>query len=467
MKQFLAATKAKVLQEGSAGPCAGIATDSRTLLPGRLFFALKGPNFDGHDFCEKVLQNGAWGVVVQNPNFKIQNTKQIQTSKSKAWIFQVPDTLRALGDVARWWRSQFDIPVVAITGSNGKTTTKEMTASIFAQKWRVLKTEGNFNNLIGLPLTLERLEKNHQAAVLELGMNDFGEIRRLTEISVPNVGVVTNVAAAHLEKLQTVEAVAKAKSELYEAMPKTAVAIYNAEDPWLSKSVQKFSGKKISFGMHPDCDVRFEHMECAGFDSMELKLTVQGKLLNAKLKTAGTHNVMNAMAACAAALGLGLPLTAMQKGLENFEPLKMRFEQIQLSNGVRLVNDAYNANPVSMLAAFKTVNRAKRAGRFIAVLGDMKELGEESARLHEEVGKSAVEQGVEKLFVLGEFSKHLAKGAMAAGLHQNEVTIAADAENIVAILEKEMRAGDVVLVKASRAMQLETIVEELKERFGI
>lgn len=462
MKQFLAATGAGVLQEGSSKPCAGFSTDSRTLKAGQLFFALKGPNFDGHDFCGKVLEAGAWGVVVQNLKFKSKNLKL-----GGGWIFQVPDALQALGDIARWWRSQFDIPVVAITGSNGKTTTKEMTASILAQKWNILKTEGNFNNLIGLPLTLERLSKNHQAAVLELGMNDFGEIRRLTEISAPKVGVVTNVAAAHLEKLHTVEAVARAKSELYETLPPAAAAVYNAEDPWLKQCVKKFRGRKIAFGMAEACEVRFEHMESAGFDSMDLKLSVSGKALKAQVKTAGTHNVMNAMAACAAALSLGLPLETMQKGLEDFRPLKMRLEQIQLGNGVRLVNDAYNANPVSMAAAFQTVNRGRRAGRFIAVLGDMKELGEDSARLHEELGRAAVSLGVEKLFVLGEFSNHVAKGALAAGLSPGDVKIATDAENAVASLEKEMRAGDVVLVKASRAMRLETIAEELKERFGI
>lgn len=459
VKQFLKSVGAKVLQKGTAEICAGISTDSRTIQSGQLFFALKGPNFDGARFCEEISKKNAWGIVVQNPTVKIRNPN--------TWIFQVADPLKALGDVARWWRSQFKIPIVAITGSNGKTTTKEMAASIFAQKWNVLKTEGNFNNLIGLPLTLSRLTAHHTAAVLEMGMNEVGEIRRLTEIAGPGVGVVTNAAAAHLEKLQTVEAVARAKCELYEMIPATAVAVYNAEDPWLAKLVQNFRGKKISFGMRPGCDVRFEHMECIGFDFMELKMTVQGTLLKTRLKTAGIHNVMNAMAACAAAIELGLPVDIMAAGLSNFEPVKMRFEQIQLANGVRLVNDAYNANPLSMAAAFKTVNRAKRAGRFIAVLGDMKELGERSPELHWEVGKNAVENGVEKLFVLGEFASHLAKGAREAGLKLGQIIEAKNPDEVADLLENEMIAGDIVLIKASRAMRLETIVEELKERFGI
>ncbi|OGQ48604.1 MAG: hypothetical protein A3H42_06775, partial [Deltaproteobacteria bacterium RIFCSPLOWO2_02_FULL_46_8] len=368
---------------------------------------------------------------------------------------------------AQWWRRRFDIPCVAITGSNGKTTTKEMTASILSTKWKTLKTEGNFNNLIGLPLMMNQLNKNHQAAVFEIGMNAFGEIQRLTEIADPTVGAVTNASAAHLEKLQTVESVARAKAELYKTMNPKGIAVYNAEDPFLSKQVQSFTGKKISFGMGSKCDVRFEHMESVGFDSMELKISVQGKLLKAKLKTTGIHNVMNAMTACAIAMGLDLPVEAMKKGLENFKPLKMRFEQLQLTNGVRLVNDAYNANPLSMEAAFRTVGSAKRGGRFIAVLGDMKELGEASEKLHKEVGRKAVEQGVSELFVIGEFAKSFAEGALQAGLPQESITIA---ENETALAQKIMpalKAGDVVLVKGSRAMHLETVVEILKERFGL
>ena len=375
--------------------------------------------------------------------------------------------MKALGDIAQWWRSQFSIPCVAITGSNGKTTTKEMIASITQAKWKTLKTDGNFNNLIGLPLTLNRLNKDHGIAVLEMGMNAVGEIERLTKIASPTVGIVTNAAAAHLEKLHTVEAVAKAKAELYEAMNPEGYAIYNAEDPWLSKLVKNFKGKKISFGMRGGCDILFEHMENFGFDSMELKLSVQGKLFQAKLKATGLHNVMNAMSACAVGVSLNLSHDLIQQGLENFTPLKMRLEQIQLDNGVRLVNDAYNANPVSMEAAFRTVGAARRAGRFIAVLGDMKELGEKSEELHQEVGHKAIQYGISKLFVIGDFAKHLADGAKKAGLATSSIYTADNEEQLVKKLESEIESGDIVLVKGSRAMHLENVVEALKERFGI
>ncbi|MBI4224693.1 MAG: UDP-N-acetylmuramoyl-tripeptide--D-alanyl-D-alanine ligase, partial [Deltaproteobacteria bacterium] len=360
VEKFVQATGAKIIQHGKPIPGYGVSTDTRTLQPGEIFFCLKGPHFDGHNFVDEAVKKNAWGIVTE------QVPGPWSLVPGPSWVFQVVDPLISLGDLARWWRSRFKIPCVAITGSNGKTTVKEMTAAILQQRWSTLKTEGNFNNLIGLPLTLNRLTDRHQAAVLEMGMNAAGEIRRLTEIANPTIGLVTNATAAHLEKLQTVEAVARAKAELYEAMNPKGCAIYNAEDAWMRKEVQKIKGRKISFGMQPDSDVRFEHMENIGFDSMELKLAVRQKIVKARLKTTGIHNVMNAMAACAAALELGFDPKEMQAGLESFVPLKMRFEQTQLVNGVRLINDAYNANPVSMEMAFKTVSRQPRAGRFLA-----------------------------------------------------------------------------------------------------
>lgn len=300
-----------------------------------------------------------------------------------------------------------------------------------------------------------------------MGMNAPGEIARLTEIAAPTVGVVTNAAAAHLEKLGTVEAVARAKGELYAALPPNAVAVYNAEDPWMQKEAQKFAGKKMAFGMRADCDVRFEHMENIGFDSMELKLAVREKIVQAALKTTGIHNVMNAMAACTAALALGIDIPAMQAGLESFVPLKMRFEVTQLANGVRLINDAYNANPASMETAFKTVARQPRAGRFLAVLGDMKELGEASADLHAQVGNKAVQNGAGPLFLIGEYAAAVAKGARETGLDEKKTMIFEEEDALVAALEQQMKSGDIILIKASRVMQLERIAEALKEKHGI
>lgn len=457
-QDFIKATGAVILQKGSEHFCEGISTDSRFLKNGDLFFALKGPHFDGHHFLNGVFQKGGWGVVVE---------RETVLPKEKGWIFQVPDVLKALGDATAWWRRQFNIPMVAITGSNGKTTTKEMLAAILATRFEILKTEGNFNNLIGLPLTLSRLNAAHQAAVLEMGMNSPGEIARLTEIAAPTVGVITNAAAAHLEKLGNVEAVAKAKCELFDNLAPDGTAIFAGEDPYLAPLAAKFLGKKLSFGIDGDCDVTFLHMEGNGFEAMVLTFNLCGEIIKAKVGTAGIHNVLNAMAAATAAKVLGFSRQEIVAGLEKFEPVKMRFQQLQLANGVRLVNDAYNANPVSMEAAFKTVGRAQRAGRFIAVLGDMKELGESSAKLHEEVGEKAVENGVDRFFLIGEYAASISKGAQRKGLDPKWITVGKSQEELAALITEEIETGDVVLVKASRGMELEKVVDILKEKFDV
>ena len=459
---FMTSSGAQMMAEGVKRPACGIATDTRTLKKGELFFALQGPHFDGHAFCEQAIEKGAWGVVVS----RTRVPEYQSTGVSPPWIFQVKDTLQALGDLAGWWRRQMPAQCVAITGSNGKTTTKEMLASMVATRLSTLKTEGNFNNLIGLPLTLSRLEKKHEVAILEMGMNAPGEIARLTQIAAPQVGIITNAAAAHLEKLHTVEEVAKAKAELFAAMDAQGTAVFNVEDPCIRPLGEKFPGKKISFGMRKEALIRFEHMEQEDLSGMELKFSIGKERLKARLCVAGLHNVMNALAAAGGAFALGLSPAEIEKGLENFKPLKMRFEQVQLGNGVRLVNDAYNANPLSMEAAFRTVGAGRRSGRFIAVLGDMKELGEQSQTLHAQVGQKGVEAGIDRFFLIGEFAPHFAQGILAAGLPQDNVRIFDQVDSLVAALEKEMKAGDVVLVKASRAMQLERIVDALKYKFG-
>ncbi|MDO8493987.1 MAG: UDP-N-acetylmuramoyl-tripeptide--D-alanyl-D-alanine ligase [Deltaproteobacteria bacterium] len=458
-EEFVKATGAKILREKS-GECCGIENDTRRLQGGELYFAITGPHFDGHTFCADAVKKGAWGLVVEKEVPIAEDSPPIA-------LFQVPDTVKAMGDIAAWWRRQFAIPVVAITGSNGKTTTKEMIAAILSEKWNLLKTPGNFNNLIGLPLTLNHLTKNHQAVVLEMGMNAFGEIKRLTEIAAPTVGIITNVTACHLEQLQTIDAVAAAKGELFAAMGKSGIAIVNGDDPQIQKQTKKFFGRRLTFGMSPECDVHFEHMEMRGWESMDLVFSVKGKQLKAHVQAVGIHNVMNALGACAVALSLGCSNDQMAAGLEKFSPLKMRLEQVQLANGVRLVNDAYNANPLSMEAAFRTVSSAKRKGRFLAVLGDMKELGKEASLLHQQVGKAAAKNGVGRLFLTGEFADKIAEGAITGGLVKNKITISQELDELISVIVDEVKAGDVILVKASRAMRLERIVDELKERFGI
>ncbi|EFK96669.1 UDP-N-acetylmuramoylalanyl-D-glutamyl-2, 6-diaminopimelate--D-alanyl-D-alanyl ligase [sediment metagenome] len=339
-----------------------------------------------------------------------------------------------------------------------------MIAAIASVRGPVLKTEGNFNNLIGLPLTVFRWETEHNTAILEMGMSAKGEIRALAQIARPDIGVITNITAAHLEKLESVEGVAMAKGELFEVMDGKGVSIVNDEDMWVKKLGGKYGGKIITFGMQNTSDVQFRHMESTNLMSTDLTLSVMGKEKKICLPLPGTHNVMNALAAIAAGVALKVDVDDMLGRIVNFRPMAMRFERVQLSNGVCMVNDSYNANPQSMKAAFRTVGAVKRAGRFVAVLGDMLELGEQSSKLHHEVGRAAAELGVEDLFIFGNFANDMATGAREGGI--KNITICNDIELLKEKVEKQLKAGDVLLVKGSRGMKMERIVEYLKHVIG-
>lgn len=456
LDDLLRVTKGKLLNEGSCRDFTGISIDSRTIKPGEVFVSIKGAHFDGRDFINEAVSKGAPAIVTTSLPNEIKQVNAIQ----------VNDTVEVLGNLASWWRDRFDVPCVAITGSNGKSTTKEMIAAIASARGNVLKTEGNYNNLIGLPLTVFRWEMEHDVAILEMGMNAKGEIKRLTQVSRPDIGLITNITAAHLEKLESVDGVAAAKGELFDAMSTKSMAIINDEDPWVKKLGAKFKGPKISFGMQNTSDVQFLNMESKGFEDTTLKFAIRGKEYKTKLPLPGTHNVMNAMAAMATGLALKIEVEEMMERIMIFKPMAMRFERVQLANGVCLVNDSYNANPQSMRAAFRTVGAAKRAGRFIAALGDMLELGEQSAKLHEEVGEAVVESGVKALFVFGDLSKEIARGAKKKGLSESQIHEYKDIDALSKALEKDIRAGDVLLIKGSRGMRMERIVEYLKHNIG-
>jgi UDP-N-acetylmuramoyl-tripeptide--D-alanyl-D-alanine ligase len=456
LNDILKATGGQLIQSASRTVFDGIGIDTRTIREGEVFVAIKGTHFDGHDFVGEAVKKGTPILVVASPTPLPQGVS----------VIEVQDTVRALGDLASWWRAQWKAPCIAITGSNGKSTTKEMVAAIASVRGRVLKTEGNFNNLIGLPLTIFRWEKDHDIAVLEMGMNAKGEIRRLTQIARPEIGLITNITAAHLEKLHTVEGVAEAKGELFEAMAGRGVAVINDEDLWVKKLGARYGGPTISFGMQNTSDVQFRHMESTNLSGTDLTLSVLGQERTVRLPLPGTHNVMNAMAAVAVGVALAIDVDEMMVRLTEFHPMAMRFERVQLANGVCLVNDSYNANPQSMKAAFRTVGSTKRAGRFIAVLGDMLELGEQSGALHREVGKAAAEAGIEHLYLFGDFTHDVVKGVNGTGFNPSHIHEYRDIEALQKEIEKDIRAGDVVLVKGSRGMRMERIVEYLKHNIG-
>ncbi len=436
------ATGATLADSGSAAlSLSEVCTDSRRVSDGCLFVALRGPNHDAHDYVAQAFAGGAAGALVE----------RVPDGVDPARCFLVGDCLRALGDLAHWSReANPQLRVVAITGSNGKTTTKEMVAAICELATggaadAVLKTAGNQNNLIGLPLTLLRMRGSESIAVLEMGMNQRGEIARLAEIARPDFGVITNVGAAHLEGLGSIEGVAAAKGELFAGMQDTTTIAVNADDARVVALAERFSGAKVTFGS--GAEVRADGIADKGIDGIDLRLHIGDSSAALRLHFSGLHNVHNALAAAALGHAMGLPLSTIAAGLEAARPPAMRMQMIALANGVTLINDSYNANPESMIAGIRAA--AASGARSWAVLGEMRELGDHSARLHREVGAEAARAGIDFLVAVGAQGDETAAGARDAGgscaIHE-----CADASAAAELVRSQWRDGDVVLVKGSR-----------------
>jgi len=418
----------------------GVSTDTRSLSGGELFIALRGPNFDGHDYVSQAMEKGAVAVMVDH-EMDLAIPQLI-----------VSDTRLAMGELARAWRQKFNIPVLAVTGSNGKTTVKEMLASIMSGLGEVHATKGNLNNDIGVPLTLFKLGGQHQSAVIEMGANHPGEIAYLVSIAKPDVAIITNAADAHLEGFGSLEGVAKAKGEIYTGLSSDGIAIVNADDRFaalwrdLIKPRQKFE-----FGLENDCDV-----------SAEFKPTVNGnetivktnkKEIKISLPLLGKHNVMNALAATAAALAANVAPDIIKQGLENMQAVPGRLQAKHGVHGSRVIDDTYNANPASVKAAIGVLQGF--AGDHFLALGDMGELGRGEEELHRQVGQEARQQGVDRLYTLGELAKYAA--------HEfGEHAYSFDAhESMVAALNKDLHKEATLLVKGSRRMHMERVVEAL------
>jgi UDP-N-acetylmuramoyl-tripeptide--D-alanyl-D-alanine ligase len=439
------------------GSVSGVSTDSRTAAPEDVFIALKGDRFDGHDFVHAVAARGVRAFIVE------QSWLFGHEAPKNSCTIAVADTLRALGDLSAFHRSRFSLPVIGITGSNGKTTTKEMLASILAARGMGLKTGGNLNNLIGLPKMLLKLNSEHKWAVLEMGMSELGEIDRLAEIAKPDIGVITNALPAHLETLGTVETVARAKGELFLRLDKGETAIFNADDPLISLCPSRAGVVRLSFGLG-NADVRAENIKNLGKMGQTFNLRLPDSELPVTLRAFGVHNVYNALAASAAAFALGMDSGEIRAGLEAFSPFDKRFSLEEI-DGIVLIDDSYNANPGSMKAALLTLRDIKKECRAIAVLGDMLELGDSSVAAHEETGRLAA-SCVERLFVIGEMSGAVANGAINGGLAPDMVFKAQEQPEILEQLLKTIENGDYILVKGSRGMKMETIAEGIRTRWN-
>lgn len=441
------AVQAKLI--GKDATFSSVGTDSRSVSKGQLFVALKGDNFDGHDFAAQAIAQGAAAVLVSYQESGVEPA------------LVVNDTCLALGELAAYWRSKFDIPVAAITGSNGKTTVKEMLASILRaasnHPEQVLATAGNLNNHIGLPLTLLKLTNQHRYAVIEMGMNHTGEISYLTKIGKPTVAVINNAGSAHIGELGSFEAIAKAKGEIFEGLASNGTAVINVDDAFAAVWLELASNHKIiTFGLVNKADVSATYQLQASMSKLEIH-TPQG-LVSVQLPTPGKHNVMNALAATAAALSIGVPLNMVAAGLENYAGVKGRLQPLFGLNGALVIDDTYNANPMSMKVAIDVL--VAKSGKKLLVLGDMGELGENAAELHEEIGRYAKAAGVDALFTLGSLSMEMAS-AFGAGANHYETPQALTTDLIT-----QMTPDTNVLVKGSRFMAMERVVNQIAAKDG-
>jgi UDP-N-acetylmuramoyl-tripeptide--D-alanyl-D-alanine ligase len=441
--------------------------DSRTIQPGQIFIALRGSNADGHDYLAQALEKGACGLIISNAEkvSEIVARPSPLAPRPSPFIIQVTDTLQALHAIARACRQKHPIPLAAITGSNGKTTVKDMAAAILTTRYHVLKSQKSLNNPIGLPLTLANMTEQHEIAVLEMGMNAPGEIRKLAEIARPDVGAITNIAPAHFGFFHSLEAIMWAKLELFESLPVHGMAVLNTDDELFEQMAEKVRCAMVTFGTHPANygDGRplifLENLTISQDAKYSFELHTPKGIIPINLPLPGYHNVLNALAATAVVFALHcLELEAIKEGLEHFQPSPMRM-QVTTHHNVTIINDAYNANPASMASAFHTLKMFPCAGKKIAVLGDMLELGQISQSAHYDVGKLAAEVPVDHLFLLGEYAEHVAQGAQVTGMAKVDIFIGKAHEQLAHELTKHVGQRDLILFKASRGMALEKVID--------
>ncbi len=434
-----------------AGAFSGVSTDSRTLQPGQLFVALKGPNFDGHHFVAAALEGGASAALVEEGY-----------EPGGEWpLLRVADTTRALGDLARAWRREHSLLVAAVTGSNGKTTCKEMLAAILARRHHLLKNRGNYNNHIGLPLTLLELDREHTACVVEMGMNATGEIARLTEIAQPQVGVVTNVGPAHLGPLGSLENVAAAKGELFQGLGPEATAVVNLDDPLLAPRAGGLACRVLTFGTGQKARVRGRDQSVLGSRQAFTLILPDGSERRVGLAVPGRHNLMNALAAAATAWALGLPPEDIQAGLEEFRPVKGRLSILRSFWGWQVLDDTYNANPASLAAGLQALQDLAGGRAMSLILGDMAELGPQAPRLHFEAGRLAARAGCRLVLALGQLAPQVAAGARQEGLASERALAFGHFSQLVEAAREMLAEDELVLIKGSRASRMERVVAAL------
>lgn len=453
LNEVIEAVKGSLLNSVKNQKIKGISIDTRTLETGDLYIPIKGERFDGHDFIDEAVEKGAIAYLTEKKDCIHKSVN----------VVLVENTLKALQGLALFYRQKFDIPFIAVTGSSGKTTTKDMVASVLEQKYKVLKTQGNFNNEIGLPLTLFQLEDYHEMAVIEMGMSDLGEISTLVHMVYPDIAIITNIGSAHIEHLESKEKIFEAKKEILETLTEGQLALLNGDDTYLNTI--KNSKFKVSFvGLKNN----FLDLKAKGILNQENEVSfyVEDTYKNIErfyLKLPGIHNVYNGLMAIYLGKYYNLNHNTIQQGLNKFIPSKMRMDIFE--NGqIKVINDVYNANPDSMRAALSVLRDIGKQKRKIAILGDMLEMGKWAEEAHIKIGKVLLENNIDILIGVGQCAKYYITGALSQGMSKEKALFFKTNKEVIDYITTIIKNGDVFLVKGSRGMKMEEIVTFLQER---
>lgn len=458
VKDILKVTKGELLLGKENLECKTFSKDTRKIKKGDTYIGIKGETFDGSSFWKQALENGAQAVIIEN----VEVTKEEKEKFKGKVIVKVENTLDALYEIAKYKRSLYDIPVVAITGSVGKTSTKDIVANVVGQKYKTLKTMGNNNNNIGLPFTILRMQ-DEEAAVLEMGMNHFGEISLLTSIAKPTICVITNIGTSHIGNLGSRENILKAKLEILEGSENPTIVINNDNDllhKWYEEN--KNTKNILTYGINEKSDLNAEKMTLKP-NCSEYECKIDGIKNKIKVPVGGEHFVLNSLCALTVGKALGIENKKIIKGIESFELTKKRMDITTLKNGVKIINDAYNASFESMKASLKVLSEFKE-NRKIAVLGDMFELGDFSKELHEKVGHEVVENKIDILICNGRNSKNIVEQAKKDGMNEDKIYYFENKKEILETLEKIAKPGDIILFKASNGMKFYELAEEMVKK---
>ncbi len=458
VSDILKATGGKLIQGNSELLINGISTDTRSIKQGEIFFALEGENYDGHKFVEQAIHNGAAGAVISSGK---KAAYSFHNGFKKCALLEVADTLTALGELAKFYRNSLPASFIAVTGSNGKTTTKDMAYHVLRNFKSVSRSRKSFNNFIGVPLTIFETETAHDFCIVEMGTNAPGEIKRLSEIIFPDFAILTNISNAHLEGLENIEGVASAKSEFIENMAEDGTLITNADDDWCNQIADRFNGKVISFGFNQSADIKASNVKRndSGFvftvnDSLTVNLPVFGK-----------HNIYNALAVIAMCDTVGVGIEVICDKFMDFKLPPMRMEK-QICGGIVVVNDGYNSNPSSMSSALDEFSQLITSGRKVLICGDMLELGNYAERLHKEVGAKVADANIDVLWTVGPLSRFVAEEAIANGMPRENILSCETSEEMCSFVASQLKKDDTVLIKGSRRVKLESVSRQIENYFS-